>query len=110
MAAAVFLGGFVVSVYAGSGSCQAAAEAPARDAAAPEAFAAAGQKAVEVGNTICPVMGIKIDKKTKVTVEYDGKIYNLSCKTCIGEFKKNPEKYIIQVEKELDTVQAPAQQ
>ena len=58
-------------------------------------------KAVEVGNKICPVSGDKIpvpgEKGTMghepVKYEYNGKIYNLCCKMCIKDFKKNPKKY-----------------
>ncbi len=51
-------------------------------------------KAIDVGNKICPVMGDKIDPKSKITYEYNGKIYHFCCPGCIEEFKKNPEKYI----------------
>ena len=54
----------------------------------------------EVGNTICPVSGGKIDEGTKATYEYQGKIYNLCCAGCIEEFKSNPEKYVKKVEEE----------
>ena len=58
-------------------------------------------KAVELGNKICPVTGDKIpvagEKGTMgdepVKYEYNGKIYNLCCKMCVKDFKKNPEKY-----------------
>ena len=53
------------------------------------AFAASDK----VNNTICPVMGDKIDMKDPVTVEYNGKIYNLCCSACVAMFKANPEKY-----------------
>jgi YHS domain-containing protein len=51
-------------------------------------------KAVNVGNTICPVSGEKINEASKATYEYKGKIYNFCCPMCIGEFKKDPEEYI----------------
>ncbi|MDP2941920.1 MAG: YHS domain-containing protein [Candidatus Omnitrophota bacterium] len=57
-------------------------------------------EAVDVGNKICPVMGEKINEKTKATYEYKGKIYNFCCPACIDEFKKNPEKYIKKIEAE----------
>jgi len=60
-------------------------------------------KAVDVGNTICPVTGDKIDEKTKATYEYKGKIYNFCCPMCIDTFKKDPQKYIKKVEEELWT-------
>ncbi len=58
------------------------------------------QKAENVDNTICPVTGEKIDKKTKATYEYKGKIYNFCCSACISEFKKDPEKFIKKIEEE----------
>ncbi|MEW6074853.1 MAG: YHS domain-containing protein [Candidatus Omnitrophota bacterium] len=56
--------------------------------------------AEEVGNTVCPVSGEKIDEKTKATYEYDGKIYNFCCTSCIEEFKKDPQKYIQKIAQE----------
>ena len=58
-------------------------------------------EAVEVGNKICPVSGDPIggdgdgdeDDMETVTYEYNGKIYNLCCKACTKDFKKDPEKY-----------------
>jgi len=60
-------------------------------------------EAVNVGNKICPVTGEKIEEKTKVTYEYQGKIYNFCCAGCPDEFKKDPEKYIKKVNEELKT-------
>lgn len=66
---------------------------------------AAGEiKPQEVGNKICPVTGDKIDEKTKVTVEYEGKIYNLCCSGCINIFKADPQKYIKKIEEEKQAV------
>ncbi len=59
------------------------------------------KKAVDAGNKICPVSGEKIDEKTKVTYEYEGKIYNFCCDMCIPTFKKDPQNYIKKVEEEL---------
>ena len=55
----------------------------------------ANSKAVEVGNKICPVSGDKVggDMGEPVKYEYNGKIYNLCCKACAKDFKKDPEKY-----------------
>ncbi len=58
------------------------------------------KKAVDAGNTICPMTGEKINDKTKGTYEYEGKIYNFCCPMCIGDFKKDPEKYIKKIEGE----------
>lgn len=59
-----------------------------------------GPKAVEIGNKVCPVSGNKIpvagekgDMGEAVRYEYNGKIYNLCCKMCVKDFKRNPEKY-----------------
>jgi len=61
----------------------------------------APEKAVDVGNKVCPVSGEKIDEKLKATYEYEGKIYNFCCPACVEEFKKDPEKYIKKVDEEL---------
>ena len=53
-----------------------------------------------MGNKICPVTGEKINENTKVTYEYQGKIYNFCCAGCLDEFKKDPEKYIKKIEEE----------
>ena len=62
--------------------------------------ATTASKSEEVGNKICPVSGDKIpapgekgEMGEAVKYEYNGKIYNLCCKMCIKDFKKNPEKY-----------------
>ena len=60
------------------------------------------KKAEDIGNKVCPVMGEKIDEKTKVTYEYKGKIYNFCCAACIDEFKKDPQKYIEKVNGEIN--------
>ena len=61
----------------------------------------AKSEAINVGNKICPVSGEKIEEKTKATYEYEGKVYNFCCTSCIDEFKKDPEKYIKKIEDEL---------
>lgn len=64
--------------------------------------ASAGNKseAVNAGNKICPVMGEKIDEKTKATYEYEGKVYNFCCSGCIDKFKNDPGTYIKKIEEE----------
>jgi len=42
--------------------------------------------------TVCPVLGGKIDNK--VYVDYQGKRIYFCCLGCDAEFKKNPEKYL----------------
>lgn len=53
----------------------------------------AGKQMGSSGNIICPVTGEKIDEKGKLTIMHDGEVVNLCCQYCVGEFKKNPEKY-----------------
>ncbi len=55
----------------------------------------------EVGNKICPVSGEKIKIKEKGKIAYNGKIYNLCCQMCEKDFKKDPQKYIDSVSKEM---------
>ncbi len=60
------------------------------------------ENTVEVGNKICPVSKEGVDSAGgKVQVEYNGKIYNLCCKMCLKDFKKNPEKFSKIAEKEV---------
>lgn len=70
-------------------------------------------KPQNVGNKICPVSGEKVGQggMEPVTYEYDGKIYNFCCASCVDEFKKEPQKYIQKVEEELKTAkqQDPAE-
>ena len=73
------------TAFVGLGICQSAET---------KAKAAAGTAApVKINNTICPVMGNAVDMKNPVTVEYNGKIYNLCCPMCPAMFKADPEKY-----------------
>jgi YHS domain-containing protein len=53
--------------------------------------------------TMCPVMGGKINKK--LFVDYKGKRIYVCCQGCIKMFKKNPEKYIKKLEKEGVTLE-----
>lgn len=77
----------------GASSCQDAAQVCGGHSAS-TAGMASPTKALDVGNTICPVMGEKINDQTRVRHEYEGKIYNLCCVGCINEFKKDPRKYV----------------
>ena len=47
--------------------------------------------------TSCPVMGEKID--TTLYYDYNGKKIYVCCAGCIGEVKKDPEKYLKKLEK-----------
>lgn len=59
--------------------------------------------AIEVGNKICPVSGKSIEVMGElVSVEYNGKIYNLCCEMCAKSFKKDPEKYIKIIEENME--------
>ncbi len=56
--------------------------------------------------TICPVEGGKIDKN--IYTDYQGKRIYFCCSGCIDSFKKDPEKYLKQMEAQGVTVeQAP---
>jgi YHS domain-containing protein len=58
--------------------------------------------AIKVGNKICPVSKEKTDVMGgPVEYEYEGKSYNLCCKFCLKDFKKDPEKYIKMIEENL---------
>ncbi len=48
--------------------------------------------------TVCPVLGGKIDKK--VYADYQGKRIYFCCPGCPAEFKKDPEKYLKKMEAE----------
>ena len=49
-------------------------------------------QSTKAGNAICPVTGDKISGQHSVI--HNGKEYNLCCKACVKNFKKDPEKYI----------------
>ena len=75
----------LATAFAGIGICQGETKVKedASTATAP----------VKVNNTICPVMGNKVDMNNPVTVTYKGKIYNFCCPMCPAVFNSNPEKY-----------------
>ena len=57
---------------------------------------------------ICPVMGEAVD--TSKFVDYDGKRIYVCCRGCIATIKKDPAKYVKQLEAEgitLDKAPAP---
>ena len=59
-------------------------------------------KATPLNNTICPISKEKIGNMgAAVPVIYKGKIINLCCGGCPGDFAKNPEKYLKMVNEEL---------
>lgn len=77
--------------YAMCGSCPSGAHSEAHGRAE-----ARGPEPVD--NKICPVRGEAIDEGSKATFEYKGKIYNFCCEACIEPFKKDPKKYIRNME------------
>ena len=61
--------------------------------------------AADKPQTNCPVMGGKINKD--IYSDYEGKRVYFCCESCISPFKKDPAKYIKQLEDEgvtLETV------
>lgn len=57
-----------------------------------------------VNNKICPVCGDKLGMskdEEPVTVEYEGKVYNLCGTHCIEDFNKNPKKFVEVIENEM---------
>lgn len=46
---------------------------------------------VQVEQTLCPVLGHKIDKS--IYSEYKGERYYFCCSACIEKFDNDPEKY-----------------
>ena len=57
-----------------------------------------------VGNAICPVRGeliCDIGEGKGVQIEHEGTIYNVCCKFCAKDFKKNPGKFIKIIENNL---------
>ena len=59
---------------------------------------------INVGNAICPISGELISdvgEGNGVQIEHEGKIYNVCCKFCAKDFKKNPEKFIKIIEDNL---------
>ena len=70
----------------------------------------AAVKAIEVGNKICPVSGQEVptpDEKSvmgdgPVKVEYKGRIYNLCYSMCEEDFEKDPKKYSIIADEEVN--------
>ena len=54
--------------------------------------------AKEPNQTKCPVLGNAVNKN--VYTDYNGKRIYFCCPPCVSTFKKNPEKYMKQFEKE----------
>jgi len=66
--------------------------------------------AINVGNAICPVSGefiSEVGEGNGVQIEHKGKIYNVCCKFCAKDFKKDPEKFIKVIENNLEEGKDP---
>ena len=50
-------------------------------------------------NAFCPVRADKASRK--VSYEYQGKKYYFCCRDCVKKFKKNPEKYLAQLNSQV---------
>ena len=67
-----------------------------------------GQSQMMLNQTICPVMGGKIDKQ--FFADYQGKRVCFCCQSCLKTFEKNPEKYLKLMEEQgiqLEKTPAP---
>lgn len=53
---------------------------------------AALEGVTDVGNTLCPVSGERVNPQASYV--HEGKRYLFCCKGCVKKFKKNPGKYI----------------
>ena len=60
----------------------------------------------KIEQKICPVMGGKIDPDLYYT--YKGKKIYVCCPGCIAAIKKNPEKYLKKVQKDIETARKEA--
>lgn len=52
-------------------------------------------------NAICPVMGGEVDKDDPIVLEYEGKRIGFCCPGCTNTFKKEPEKYMQNLEENV---------
>jgi hypothetical protein len=59
----------------------------------------------KIEQKICPVMGGKINPN--LYYEYNKNIY-VCCKDCIAIIKKNPEKYLKKMQKDIDAAKKKA--
>jgi YHS domain-containing protein len=48
---------------------------------------------VSAQNTVCPVMGNKVDEKSQ-TVVVNGRAYRICCAPCKQKLEKDPSKYL----------------
>jgi YHS domain-containing protein len=62
-----------------------------------------------VAQTTCPVMGGNINRE--VYMDYEGKRVYFCCPSCIGEFEKDPERYMKKMTEEGVTLEdSPAEE
>ncbi|MHC1741823.1 MAG: YHS domain-containing protein [Syntrophobacteraceae bacterium] len=67
---------------------------------------AAGNTPGDSRQTICPVMAGKIDKK--IYADHKGKRIYFCCSSCLDDFKKDPDKYMKEMqEKGITPEKAP---
>ncbi|MDR2698043.1 MAG: hypothetical protein LBB40_06175 [Holophagales bacterium] len=71
-------------------------------------FAQEQEHSVPVGNTICPVLGMKVNEKSPVAV-VKGRAYRTCCPPCVPKLEKNPDKYL-NPDGTLKSVQEPKDQ
>jgi YHS domain-containing protein len=76
------------------GGCKKKTEPVPAPLPTPEVKAVAAEPAAlpSAEQTVCPVMGGTVNKE--IFVEYKGKKVYFCCPSCVGEFQKDPEKYI----------------
>ncbi len=55
-------------------------------------------QSVAADQTVCPVSGEPVSKDTNITYTYKGTVYRFCCPGCVEAFKKDPEKYIKNME------------
>ena len=68
-------------------------------------FALTSTMAMAAPQTVCPLMGGKIDKS--LYADHNGKRVYFCCQMCVPQFKKNPEMFIKKLESKgvtLETV------
>ena len=101
MATRSLFGVCVVAALFAAG-CARKSEAPKAVDTEPTAPASTVEKFTKA-QTTCPVMGNTIDKS--LYADHEGKRVYFCCGMCIGEFKKDPGKYIRKLEDEGVTVE-----
>jgi len=57
------------------------------------AFAQEQEQPVPVGNTTCPVLGMKVGEKSPTAV-VNGRAYRVCCSPCAPKLEKNPDNYL----------------